>query len=210
MSSRSRCATCTSPHRDEAEGAVLGGATVRGTARRYGVTESSLRRHVAGHFVADLARPVEDEDTLRVGSLVARLVGMVTDAEDVRSEAMDAGQHRTALHAIAAETALINLLMDRLKITDLSIADDLRESRDLVAGVAAVVYATPEFGDRLAAALQARSSHSLAGHIAGPSRGRAAAADSAASTGPALAVLAAVPGPAAPATLTTANGSSHQ
>lgn len=105
------CRTCTSPHRDTIEKAlVFEGLPARRAAVRWNISASSLRRHAQRHLPARLLRGFEQEEASRSADLlgeawkiIAREARAERTADKVRRLAMmPGGDKRYALRAIEA------------------------------------------------------------------------------------------------------------
>jgi hypothetical protein len=83
-------------------------------ARRFGLIETSLRRHAAGHLPRELARAAEGRDLERAGTLLDRMEAVHRDTLAVYDQARDGGDARVTLAAIRELRANLELI-GRLK-----------------------------------------------------------------------------------------------
>lgn len=161
----SRCTVCRSGEREQIEDQALTGGMVRVIARRHGLSESALRRHLAQHVRPALQAAARQRVELHAGSILQRLASMADDAEAIRNAALTRGATRTAVAALDSERAVLALIMDRLNVSDLSILAALREHDALSRAMAMLANSSPEFGEQIARHLRELDEAQLADMI---------------------------------------------
>lgn len=107
---------------------------------KYGVSTSSLSRfnlarNAVKENVRDGRNPVTD--------VVSRLVEAADDAQSLRRHTALVGAPLSRARAIKAEAEILLSLVDRLGITDTSIADALQDAESLVSATAGFVREHP-------------------------------------------------------------------
>jgi len=95
------CSICTHPLREEIDKAILTGEPLRRIAKRYGVTESSLRRHRDSHLRDAVKRAQETAEALRAEKLAEFVLFLRNEALSVYREARKAKRLGIALQALA-------------------------------------------------------------------------------------------------------------
>ena len=68
-----KCSVCTHAKRGEIDNALVRGDSNRRIATQYRLTESSLRRHKAGHLPQSLAKAQEAEEVANADDLFGQL-----------------------------------------------------------------------------------------------------------------------------------------
>ena len=118
------CTICTHPQRDEIDQAILAGQPLRRIAPRYGVTETSLRRHRDNHLAKALEKARETAEALRAERLAEFVLFLRNEALSVYREARKAKRLGIALQALAEareSTAVLARLVgeigERVEIT---------------------------------------------------------------------------------------------
>jgi transposase-like protein len=94
------CSICARADRDAIEHAVVSGGSIRAIAGQYGVTKSSLSRHVGSHLPATTIVEVQEADRDRAAGLRERLEDLYTRAERILQQAEDTGRHNVSLASI--------------------------------------------------------------------------------------------------------------
>jgi hypothetical protein len=151
------CTVCSRTDRREIDGMIVDGLGNQRIAATHGVTEQALRRHGAHHLSARLRRAADLEDQLNARSLVSRYAELANTAEAVRIAAFADGDTRGTVLAINAERQILDVLIDRFKLSDASIISADQEMRALAGALNEVIGNRPDSADELAAALRARS-----------------------------------------------------
>jgi hypothetical protein len=98
------CSICPHPQRSAIDRGLIAGESIRGMARRYGVSASSIARHRDSHLTAALAKTVEtarleisaDKLTDWTGSLHAKTMRLLARAEEMDDLANARGLIREA------------------------------------------------------------------------------------------------------------------
>lgn len=148
------CTICTSADRDAVERDLLTGGTFRGIARRWGLSSDSLRRHVEGHVTAALRNDIIDASGTAGVELATRVLDIAESARDVRVDSESDG--RTAIAAGRAELEALTVLADRLGVKTAEVAENVRDSLDLLNAIRFVARDHPEVLFLLADGLDAR------------------------------------------------------
>ncbi len=113
---RGRCAACSHPQKAAIEGELAGGSSLRGVSARYGISKSSLNRHLANHSNPALVALVKERSTGRKRdrsaplSLTDQLRGLVRRAETFLDGAERAGNVPQGLSAIRELRSTLELL----------------------------------------------------------------------------------------------------
>jgi transposase-like protein len=94
------CTICSHPDRDAVEHAIVSGGSIRRIAAQYGLTPTSVRRHMANHLPAAAVAEAQEVDRDRAEGLRDRLEDLYTRAERILAEAEGAGRHNVSLASI--------------------------------------------------------------------------------------------------------------
>ncbi len=143
------CTICVHPERQAIDAALLAGTPIRGIARTFRVSEDALSRHKE-HVAPALAKAHEAAEVAKADDLLARVQGLVREADAILREARGEGEGRDPHLALKA--------IDRLtKLTELfaRLAGELREGGTTVN--VAILTDSPQWG-----ALRARILDALA------------------------------------------------
>lgn len=150
------CACCNSASKEALEAAlVAGNATFRAIARRYGVSRDSVRRHVAAHLAPAVRAQIEAASPTPALDLAERLADALDHAAEIRRDADEAGDTRTALAAARTEADLAERLADRFGITTRSALTEIGDATALARAVFAALAADPALVHPLAQELEA-------------------------------------------------------
>lgn len=86
-----RCSICNHAKRQDIDKAVLQpGATIRGTARQYAVSEDALIRHVKnGHITTKIAKVAAIQEAVEAHDLLNELNSVVTVTEEIITAARE-------------------------------------------------------------------------------------------------------------------------
>ncbi|GMA27051.1 hypothetical protein [Arenivirga flava] len=152
------CIVCTHPERVAVDAALVAGETQAAVASTYSLPPSSVSRHFRGHLDTALVGFSGNEAGEGL-SLIDRLVRSLGDLEAVRRQALTSGNSGHVIRAAAASNALIQTLLDRLGVDDLSVATDLRTAHFLALSVGAATRVNPETGRLIAARLRDHGLH---------------------------------------------------
>ena len=101
------CATCGHPSRDRIDADMVSGRSIRSLVREWGISRGALSRHKAAHVSPALATVVQSR---RGVSLLDRIDGLVTEAEQVLTVAKSEGKANLALSAIRELRESLKLL----------------------------------------------------------------------------------------------------
>jgi hypothetical protein len=99
------CTVCAHPERAEIDTALIGGDSNSGIARKYGLSEDAIRRHLAAHLApatADAKRARERDLFAEVEGLMRRIDGALDRSEKV-------GDDRVLLLAVRETRATLEL-----------------------------------------------------------------------------------------------------
>ena len=88
------CTVCDSPHRREIDRCLVEGTSRLGVANRYGLAETSVRRHVESHLPARLRRAAEVSRTTESRSLRDRIESIVSHLEQMGEVAKASGDRK--------------------------------------------------------------------------------------------------------------------
>jgi hypothetical protein len=153
-SSGRACNVCRHPQRADIERTLSSGTvTYRATARIYGMSRESVRRHVDAHL------DVADREAVRAVSptpaldLAEALADVAEHAADVRRDADARGDDALALRAGRSEIDARAMLADRLGISTRDALAEITDARDLLHAVVAAMSGNPAVADTLADAL---------------------------------------------------------
>ncbi len=141
-----RCRVCTHPDRASIELDIASGTrSARAVGREHGVGRDSIRRHWERHVaVRAQAAVFLGAAPARAGDLLTRLVDVADHLAEIRADADEAGDSKTAL---GADRALVTAI-ERLRVgMGLGEADVARDYGDLDALAAAVEAQTREYPD---------------------------------------------------------------
>ena len=75
------CAVCDHPERDSIDAAIVAGQSIRGIARRYGVSKDSVSRHAQNHLPETLRKAHAVKELTRADDLLGRVETLITEAE---------------------------------------------------------------------------------------------------------------------------------
>ncbi|GAA2754076.1 hypothetical protein CLV52_1696 [Amnibacterium kyonggiense] len=145
------CRCCTTPDRARLDKMLRSGATVRATAAKFGMSESSVGRHRASHLQVPLLRDVQvNEDGSTVIDSLAALVYAIEGSTKVMSNSIARNQGGLALKAATTTRMLLRTLTTDLGITDVETARWLLSANNLARGVVRLARANPDAGRALA------------------------------------------------------------
>jgi hypothetical protein len=94
------CSVCSRSDRDEIEHAAVSGGSLRDIAGRYGLSKSSLSRHLEAHLPATTIVRAQEADQDRAAGLRERLEDLYTRAEAILKDAEATGRHNVSLASI--------------------------------------------------------------------------------------------------------------
>ena len=108
-----RCSICDHAEVAAIDRALVGSATLRDIAEKFGVSRDAVHRHRAnGHVSKALAKAAEAADVARGDELLTRVRDLEDRALHILDRAERAGELRTALHAIRELRSMIALLFE--------------------------------------------------------------------------------------------------
>jgi len=105
-----RCTVCGHMERECIDSALVTGTPLRDIAGRYGVSKSALERHKADHLPTHLARAKGASEAAQADDLLSEVQNLQARTLAILEAAEDAGEHRTALAAIAEARRNLELL----------------------------------------------------------------------------------------------------
>lgn len=153
------CSACIHPDRAEIDAALVErSASYRTIADRFGLSETSLKRHKA-HLPAHLSTAHEAEAVASADDLLRQLRALQRKALDLLEKAEREGDLRTALSGVREARACLELLLeisgelDRRSVVNIAISPQWIELRTVI--VAALVP-FPEARLAVADAIQSR------------------------------------------------------
>jgi len=95
-----RCSICKHDRHGEIDAALVSNVSVRGIARTYGLTASSLRRHRDAHLSATIAKAAATDELERAEGLADSLAALQRQSLRVLTDAALRGDDRLALAAV--------------------------------------------------------------------------------------------------------------
>jgi transposase-like protein len=135
-----RCTVCDHPQRHGIDEALVGGASYRSVAKRFGLSESAVYRHKTEHLPAHLLKAREVEETARADDLLDQVRNLQTHALDILERAEKAGDLRSALAAISQARGNLELLgklageLDERPVVNLNVSAEWLELRAVIVG----------------------------------------------------------------------------
>ena len=118
------CSVCAHPERKAIDSALVSGqVSNRSVAKSYGLSYPSVRRHLAAHLVAQVAKRVQEASSY-TDAIAADVNALREKALSLGAKAEASKDYRTALMAVRELTRLVELL-HRVKL------DDSRDARDV-------------------------------------------------------------------------------
>lgn len=132
----------THPRREDIERAISEGVSDTEVARRFAVSVSSVQRHRVKRI--DAVSAVIAEDTAAPDDLLARLKELADSTRQARRIADATSAPTVRARAASSELAVLDRLLDRAGITDLSAIDLVSATGALVRTVQKYVLAHPE------------------------------------------------------------------
>jgi len=106
-----RCTVCGDERRLRIEQAVIAGGSIRGIARRFGISDDALSRHAKAHLPAKLKTAAQAEEVLTADRLLAEVQGFARDAKRLQARAEKGNDVRTAIQALRERTRNVELLV---------------------------------------------------------------------------------------------------
>jgi hypothetical protein len=111
------CSICTHPERDRIDAALIDPhRRFLRVARRFGLTEMSVRRHVGNHLAADLVAADDLAELTRRESIAQRVLDLLAEAEDRIAQHRDDATSADHLRAVREARAI---LLDVAKLVGL-------------------------------------------------------------------------------------------
>lgn len=149
------CSVCRSASRQQIERELATGTqTFRAVARQHSVSRSSIARHVQAHLSVAEREQVREVSPAPALDLAAALLDVAEHARDVRHDADQRGDDKTALMAGAREVQARVALADRLGISTADAMSEIADARDLAHAALLVLQTEPGAIEPLAAALE--------------------------------------------------------
>lgn len=94
------CTVCSHPKRSEIDRALVGDVPIQHIAERYGLVDTSIRRHEKTHLPARLVKAAEKADVTQALDVVAQLKAINGASLQILQKAKEAGNGGLALRAI--------------------------------------------------------------------------------------------------------------
>lgn len=121
------CSICTHPDHDAIEARLVEGASLRGLARAYRVSASSLRRHRdAGHLPRVKVDEAEKREAVRAADLLARAGRYESVAASIVAAALQGAEQDPRLALQAIDRALAALVAQARLIPDRAADQEIR------------------------------------------------------------------------------------
>ncbi|MFI8632149.1 hypothetical protein ACIGEP_06115 [Microbacterium sp. NPDC077663] len=157
-----RCRICTHPDRASIELDIAEGVrSARALGREHGVGRDSIRRHWERHVALRAQAAVFlGAAPARAGDLLTRLVDVADHLAEIRADADEAGDSKTALGADRALVTAIERLRVGMGLGEADVARDYNDLDALAAAVEAQTRSFPDLGVVVAEGLEE------AGHLA--------------------------------------------
>jgi len=154
------CSICTHPKREEIDAALVGGASFRNIAKRFGTSTAALHRHqkhVAGQLAQ--AQEVEAEQVRAQGlTLLERLTSLEVEARAILEGAKADGDRITALKALEALRRTMETVAKyspvSLQLPRVGSAQETAKAMSAVVEAAARGMITPQEGQALGGLLE--------------------------------------------------------
>lgn len=128
------------PARAEIEAALNAGEPYRSISAKFGVSRSSLSRFVQSR--GPLAKVFNDEPNLT--EIIPRLLEAADDAQALRRLTRTSGNAAARARAIKVESDLLATLADRLGIEDMTLAEFIDQTSDLIRALREFALANPD------------------------------------------------------------------
>jgi len=103
---------CSSPSLAEIDALLAGHGSMRAVARRYGITQTSIRRHAAAHLspaLVPITGEVVSAEVAATGAALDEVRDLVREAKAVLAVAKSSGNPHQQLGAINSGRALLEL-----------------------------------------------------------------------------------------------------
>jgi transposase-like protein len=106
-----KCSICADKARKRIDAALVReGATIRGIAATFSVSEDSLARHVKnGHVLARIAKSQKAQDIVEADDLLKEIKEVENQTKDILKECREDRNHRDALGALTRREKQIEL-----------------------------------------------------------------------------------------------------
>jgi len=116
---RKTCNVCGHPHRRTIDNRLRAGTPLGDLATCFGTSVSDLQRHKEAHLPEALAaRAQQPHDLARADGVLEEVRGLYRETQDMLAQAKEAGDVRTALHAVETAGRLLTLqakLLDQIE-----------------------------------------------------------------------------------------------
>jgi hypothetical protein len=152
------CTICSHPNRAKIEAALVNGEPNRRIASRFQIQEIAIRRHVADHFPATLARAREALEITRGDALLDQVKTVLAKTWVVLAHVEAEHDHEKTLKALAGLDARLTLLAKMMgELRDQSVTNILviPEWQQLRTRVLAALVPYPDARAAVVAALEA-------------------------------------------------------
>jgi hypothetical protein len=134
------CTVCSRPDRHAVDQALaVPVPNVASLAHRYGIAETTLRRHRVQCVNPALRAAAAEAEGVRAAGLLRRLFDMADDAARIRAEAERLNRPRTAVAALDSETKIVTSLVSQLGVTDETVVTQLEDLRRVVDAMAELI-----------------------------------------------------------------------
>jgi len=94
------CTICTHPNRKEIDEMIVKGESNRRITTKYGVTESSIRRHKAKHLPSSLTKQFEEMRENDSFDIMAKIDFLIKETEDIYTVSRNGGKDLLALKSL--------------------------------------------------------------------------------------------------------------
>lgn len=147
-----RCVVCSHAERQNIEADLIEGTTsLRGIARRWGLGNEAVRRHVRAHVAPAAQEAMAAVAGLTPLGIATRMLDIADSARDVREDALEVGRAQLAVQAGRAEADALSRLADRLGVTSGQALADLHMMERVGAVMAQIARHDPETAELIAA-----------------------------------------------------------
>jgi hypothetical protein len=155
------CRICSSSERSAIESRLLT-QSVSTISGQFGISTSSIHRHVAAHLQPELREALRGSQSVSTSDLMQRIAEIADAARDARRAAIGSSNTSASIRAGDGELRALLALLNQLGIDDIEILNTLREGEVLARAVGAVAGAYPDLGELIAVQLDKAGADTMA------------------------------------------------
>jgi transposase len=145
-----KCTCCEHPRHRELEEMLQKQVATSAVAEFFGVSVSSVYRHLRSHSRATVLVDTQITEDLAPQDLLMRLVDLLEATTRLRRAAASSGDLSAAARLVGIERGVIRQLMADLGVDDLSIATSVEEGQQLAHAVGSATTDDPRIGLNIA------------------------------------------------------------